>query len=156
MLALIATTAALAATPSHDVPELLARQIDRAHDRGAPRVLLPARIRADVKRLYATGRVRRRSYAMHLGTIRGCSGATACGVAAFYAERRGERLPGGRRVKLARGRIGRFWPMACGASCSKPQIQWRERKVLYTMEAPVKGRRAMKRLADNAIRNGAR
>jgi hypothetical protein len=63
-------------------------------------------------------------------------------------------------VALSNGRTGWFTPTGCGASCSAPQIQWRERGKLYTIQARVgtqsTERRELIRLANSAIINGPR
>ena len=55
------------------------------------------------------------------------------------------------------GRAGRYHRSRCGANCSFPRIEWRERKTLYTIEyKESSGRRNMVRLANSAIRKGPR
>ena len=87
-----------------------------------------------------------------------CHTATACFVAEFAARRGG--TPGGdQAVRLARGRSGFFTPRSCGASCSPPSIEWRERGAVYRIQAKVaerRVRRSLVRLANSAIRRGPR
>jgi hypothetical protein len=48
--------------------------------------------------------------------------------------------------------------LSCGASCSPPSIEWRERGATYRIQAKVLGseRRAPAKLANSAIRRGPR
>ena len=164
LLALLVLVSCVAAAPApaattHDVPQLLRKQIDRARTRSGVRVLVPSRITTSFQRLYPDGTATDGRYSLGLGAVRRCNQATACFVAAFLAER-GGKLAGGRRVELARGRVGRFTPLSCGASCAAPQVAWREHGVLYTVQAKIGTRRTERRrlvtLADSAIRHGAR
>ena len=143
-----------------DVPHVLRDQIDRANDRAMVRVLLPGRISTEFDRLYPGARIRAGSYDLNLGSVKGCNEATACFVAAFLGERTKTRAVGPKRVSLARGRVGRFTPTSCGASCAAPQVQWREKGVLYTFQAKIgtkdTERKRLVALADSAIRAGAR
>jgi hypothetical protein len=69
----------------------------------------------------------------------------------------GRAAPFGRTaVRLANGRRGRFTPLSCGASCSPPQIQWRERGATYAIQADVGTPRTLVRMANEAIRSGPR
>jgi hypothetical protein len=45
--------------------------------------------------------------------------------------------------------------LTCGASCSPPSIEWRERGATFSIQAKVRGRRLVE-MANSAIRNGAR
>jgi hypothetical protein len=143
-----------------DVPHVLSDQIDRANDRALVRVLLPGRVRVPFDRVYPGATIRSGFYDLNLGAVRGCHEATACFVAAFLGERGKTRPFGPRRVPLARGRVGRFTPTSCGASCAAPQVQWREKGVLYTIQAKIgtkdTERRRLVALANSAIRAGAR
>jgi hypothetical protein len=95
-----------------------------------------------------------------VAAIPNCGGATACFIASFQAHRGGARPFGARRVRLARGRTGRFTPLSCGASCAPPRIEWRERGATYSIQANVGTRRTERRIlvrmANSAIRNGPR
>jgi hypothetical protein len=55
---------------------------------------------------------------------------------------------------LAKGLRGRFSPTSCGASCTKPEIQWYQNGVTYTIQLAVREpeRTALVRLANAAIR----
>jgi hypothetical protein len=143
-----------------DVPHVLHDQIARANRRAEVRVLLPSKIRTPFDRLYPGATIRPGSYDLNLGSVKGCHEATACFVASFLGEHGTAKPFGPRRVPLARGRVGRFTPTSCGASCAAPQVQWREKGVLYTIQARIgtKGseRRRLVALADSAIRAGAR
>jgi hypothetical protein len=151
--------AATAADTTVDVPRLLRTWIARARSRSHLRVLVPSRLTTEFDRLYPEGSARRDHYELALGAVRGCHQATACFVAAFLA-RRGGQPAGPQRVQLAKGRIGRFTPLSCGASCAAPQVEWRERGVVYTIQAKIgtrdTERRLLVALANSAIRHGAR
>ena len=94
-----------------------------------------------------------------LGAARDCHSATACFVAEFRG-RQGGKASGKRKVKLAHGRTGWFHPTRCGASCASPGIEWEQGGVLYELEAKLgtkrTERRILTRLANSAIRSGAR
>jgi hypothetical protein len=143
-----------------DVPHVLKDEIARANSRAEVRVLLPGSIRTPFKRLYPGASIRSGFYDLNLGAVKNCNEATACFVAAFIGERTKSRAVGPKRVSLARGRVGRFTPLSCGASCAAPQVQWREKGVLYTFQAKIGTRDTEKRrlvaLANSAIRAGAR
>jgi hypothetical protein len=143
-----------------DVPQVLHDQIARANDRAEVRVLLPGSLRTEFHRLYPGATVRSGFYDLNLGSVKHCREATACFVAAFLGERGKTKPFGPKRVPLARGRVGRFTPTSCGASCAAPQVQWREKGVLYTIQAKIGTEGTEKRrlvaLANSAIRAGAR
>jgi hypothetical protein len=142
-----------------DVLDVLGKRVAKARKASGVRVLLPSRLTADAAHVYPGGRWRKGHYELELGAVRNCRQATACFVAVFLADE-GARLVSGKRVALARGRRGWFTGTRCGASCAAPQVQWREKGVLYTLQA--KGakrseeRDALIRLANSAIRHGAR
>jgi hypothetical protein len=157
--AVLAAPAAAQTITRLDVPAALTRQIDRIDARGHGPVLLPSRLPSEQPRLYASGGSSRRGYDLELAAVPHCGGANACFVATFTARRGGEPL-GRTRVRLADGRRGWFTPTGCGASCAPPQIQWRERGHVYTIQARVGDhrteRREILRLANSAIINGPR
>jgi hypothetical protein len=165
VLALAAALAAILAVPANaqvrrvDLPALLQTQIDKVHARSHAPVLLPSRMPTDEAQLYPTGGANRRGYDFELASAPDCGGANACFVAMFTAERGGDPF-GRRRVRLSNGRRGYFTPLSCGASCSPPQIQWRERGYLYTIQANVgtraTERRELVRMANSAIIRGPR
>ena len=142
-----------------DVPEALSAQVDRINDRTNHPVLLPSRLPSEQATLYPSGGRSRGGYDLELAAAADCGGANACFVATFTARRGGEAL-GRTRVRLSNGRRGWFTPTGCGASCSPPQIQWRERGYTYTIQARVgteaTERREIVRLANSAIINGPR
>jgi hypothetical protein len=153
VLVALAITAALHTT---DVPKTFGDRIDKAEARSGLRVLLPSTLRTEFTKLYPEGSSSDSGYSLELGAAKGCHGATACFVAAFFGQA-GARVGPGKTVDLARGRVGRYLPSACGASCSAPQIAWKEHGAVYTLQVKgVGGRRALVRLANSAIRNGAR
>jgi hypothetical protein len=154
-----AGTAAAQTVTRVDVPEALSAQVDRINDRTDHPVLLPSRLPSEQATLFPSGGRSRGGYDLELAAARDCGGANACFVATFAA-RRGGSAAGRTPVRLSNGRRGRFTPTACGASCSPPRIQWRERGRVYTIQARVgtesTERREMVRLANSAIINGPR
>src|SRR5215212_9195457 len=155
-LALLAVLAPAAggATRSIDLPQLFATQLDRAHAQTDVPILLPQTMRSDFRRHFPEGRARPSAWRFDIGAARNCNQATACFVAEFRAVR--GRSPSARRtVRLARGRTGYYQPLACGASCSPPSVEWRERHALYSIQAKVT-KSELVRMANSAIRNGPR
>ena len=122
-------------------------------------VLLPQRYRSDAERNVPSGTGRKRGYTLSIASMRGCGGATACFVADFSAQR-GEEPHYTDEVRLTGGRTGYFKPLTCGASCSPPAIEWVEDGVLYWIQAHAgterQERKRLKRMANSAIRHGAR
>ena len=157
--AVLAAPAAAQVVTRIDVPATLRAQVDRINARSNHPVLLPSRLPSEQAQLYPAGGRSRGGYDLSLAAIPDCGGANACFVAAFTAQRGGEPL-GRSRVRLSNGRRGWFTPTGCGASCSPPQVQWRERGYVYTIQARVgtqqTERREIVRLANSAIINGPR
>ena len=60
-----------------------------------------------------------------------------------------------RKATLANGRKGRFNPLSCGGSCSPPSVTWKERGVVYEIQADTTRARLV-RMANDAIRRGPR
>src|SRR3954462_4581405 len=155
-LALVAVFAPAAggATRSIDLPQLFPTQLDRAHAQTEVPILLPQTMRSDFRRHFPEGRAQPGAWRFDIGAARDCNQATACFVAEFTALR-GGRPRGRRTVRLARGRTGHYRPLSCGASCSPPSVEWRERHARYSIQAKVT-KRELLRMADSAIRNGPR
>jgi hypothetical protein len=158
MLRFLALSAALAA-PTVDLPELFADELPRITARTSVPVLLPQAMPDEFDDYFPSGFGRERRWGLQLGAAEGCGGATACFIATFSG-RKGGTPSGPRRVRLARGRTGRFKPLSCGASCSPPSIEWKERGATFSIQAKVgtqeTERRILKRMANSAIRNGPR
>jgi hypothetical protein len=154
MLRILALSAALAA-PTVDLPELFADDLERIGPRTGVPILLPQTMRDDFDEYFPTGFGREKRWGLQIGAAPNCGGATACFVADFQGSRRGRPF-GSRTLALARGRVGHFKPLSCGASCSPPAISWRERGATYSIQAKVPGRRALVKMANSAIRHGAR
>jgi hypothetical protein len=158
MLRILALSAALAA-PTVDLPQLFADELPRITARTDVAVLLPQSMPDEFDEYFATGFGRTRHWGLQLGAAPGCGGATACFVASFSGRKGGTPF-GHRKVKLARGRVGRFKPLTCGGSCSPPSIEWKERGATYSIQAKVATQatelRVFKRMANSAIRNGPR
>ena len=158
MLRILALSAAFAA-PTVDLPELFESELARIDPKTSVPILLPQTMPDEFEEYFPTGFGRERRWGLQLGAAEGCGGATACFIASFSG-RTGGKPFGERRVKLARGRIGRFQPLSCGASCSPPAIEWKERGATYSISAEVATEatevRVFKRMANSAIRNGPR
>ena len=158
LFALVPVTAASAASYAFDVPALVRKPLIAVKKATDIPVLLPSRMTTEHRRLFSSGTGRANRYEFEIGAVRNCHSATACFVADFQARRGG--TPTGRKVKLARGTTGYFHPTSCGASCASPGMEWVEDGVWYSIEAKLgtkrSERRILTRLADSAIRNGAR
>jgi hypothetical protein len=141
------------------LPGLLSPTLDEVRPKTSLPILLPDRITTEFDELHASGKGSRNRYAFDLGAVPDCGGATACFAASFSA-RKGGKPRGPRTATLIRGRKGRFTPLRCGASCSPPSISWKERGVVYTIQARVGTQRTERRLliklANEAIRRGPR
>ena len=158
VLALLLAVPATAAARSADVPGRLGERVDKAREASGIRVLLPDRLTVLFDgRLFPGGSWREGAYELSLHAARGCNGANVCFVADFLG-RDGGRPAGDRAVDLAKGRVGRFSRSRCAASCGPAVIEWRERGATYAIEVKGLGheRRALKRMANQAIRAGAR
>jgi hypothetical protein len=153
-LLLLAAAAPAAGARTIDVPKRFATQLGRAHAQTQVPILLPQKMTADFRRFFAEGRATASAWRFDLGAVRRCNQATACFIAQFKGVHDGH--PSAKRtIRLNRGRTGYYRPLACGASCSPPSIEWRERHTLYSIQAKV-GKRELIRLANSAIRNGPR
>jgi hypothetical protein len=159
LVALLAPATASAATYTYEVPELVEKPLIAVKKATNIPVLLPSFLRTEHRRLFSEGTGRARRYEFDIGAVRNCGTATACHVASFRA-RRGAKRSNTRKVDLIRGRTGYFRPLRCGASCAAPSLEWRQGGVLYTIEGKLgtkrTDRRILRRLANSAIRNGAR
>jgi hypothetical protein len=156
---LILASPAPAATRAVDLPRLFAQQLEVARAQTTLPILLPQTLRSSFRRHFPEGRADADAWRFDIGAVRRCRTATACFIAEFRGVR-GRRPSNPRTVKLARGRTGYFQPLRCGASCAPPSVQWRQHGALYTIEAKVGSRRTERRelvrMANSAIRNGAR
>jgi hypothetical protein len=148
------------ATVQVDLPALFADDLQRVAARTDVPVLLPERMPSDFDQHVPSGFAGPRQWGLQIASRPGCGGAGACFVASFSGHRGGPRPFGRRTVRLANGRTGHFTPLSCGASCSPPQIQWRERGATYSIQADVGTRRTERRIlvrmANEAIRAGPR
>ena len=164
VLVLVASfaAAAVAEAATYRIPRVLRDDLKRVGPRTDVPIRVPFRMGLDYgKGVYGDGGLTRTGYEFTIGAIPDCGNATVCFLASFRGERGGE--PAFRRtVTLARGITGHYKPLTCGASCSPPMIQWRQRGVLYSIQAKpeVSGRarqkRAMRRAANSAIRSDPR
>jgi hypothetical protein len=160
LVAALAVPAAAATTTNVDVPKRFAKALPKVKAKTVVPVLLPQTMPYDGSgRLYTSSAARSRGWRLDLAAAPGCHQATACFVAEFSA-RRGGSVAGGRTVVLRGGRTGHFRPLSCGASCSPPSIAWRQHGAAYAIQAKVGGaqteKRILVRMADEAIRHGAR
>jgi hypothetical protein len=158
LVALCAPATASAATYIYDVPNLVERPLKAVKKATSIDVLLPSQFTSDRPKLYSEGRGRGGTYRFDIGAVRRCGGANACFIASFRARRGG--TPSNPRKVALRDRRGYFQPLRCGASCAPPSIQWVKKGVLYTIEGKFgtkqTERRVLVRLANSAIRRGAR
>lgn len=153
----IAAALVLAATPTISLDKVLAKPTTKVRSQTKLSILLPKSFPTNdtAIKLYAKGDGSRDRYTFRLTTTRSCE-ANYCFAAAFHAERGAAKLPGGTRVKLAKGRKGTYWKLSCGASCAPAVISWTERGATYAIEAMVKGSAGMKAMANEAIKRGPR
>ena len=145
-----------------DVETVAQRVLNRITAASDVPVYLPTSItiRGNGRRAFASGGAQATpdGWSIELGYTRGCGGANACSMASFYAERGGQAF-GSRRVPLARGVVGRFQPLSCGASCSPASISFVLDGVAYSysVKDPAgRVRPALITLANQAIRYGPR
>ncbi|HWK25910.1 MAG TPA: hypothetical protein VNS09_05065 [Solirubrobacter sp.] len=153
----IAAALALAATATVNLDKVLAKPTTKVRSQTKLSILLPKSMPlADAStKLYGSGSGSRDGYTFRLTTTRTCE-ANYCFAASFRAERGTQKLPGGTRIQLAKGRKGTYWKLSCGASCAPAVLTWTERGATYTIEAMVTERAGMKAMADAAIKRGPR
>lgn len=163
-LALIAALAAVAVAEAalYDVAEVLRDDIRRVAPKTDVPIRVPTRIGLDFdESVFGEGSGTKHAYEFSVGAVDDCGNATACFLAGFTGEKGGA-YAFRRRVTLARGIVGRYKAITCGASCSPATIEWKQRGYLYRLQAKpaVSGqdnqRRAMKRAANSAIRSTPR
>ena len=125
-------------------------------------IRLPASMNLDYSRAaFGDGARTARGYEFSIAAIADCGNATACFLANFTGQQGGS-YAFRRRVQLARGIVGRYKPLTCGASCSPPTIEWKQAGFLYRVQAKLavagraRQRRAMVRAANSAIRSRPR
>ena len=159
LFALLLPASASAAPFVYDVPELVDKPLKAVKKVTSLPVLLPSRLTSEHRKLYSQGRGRANRYQFTLGAVRGCGTSTACYVAGFSA-RRGGKAGSGRKVTLAKGLKGVFAKSRCGASCGPASLAWVQGGVLYEVDGKLgtqrTERKILTRLANSAIRNGAR
>ena len=151
------SAAAVAHADVYDVERVLRDEVRRVAPRTDVPIRLPARMNLDYGRsAWGDGDATGRGYSFTIATIRDCGNASACFLAQFTGEEGGS-FAFRRRVDLARGIVGRYKPLTCGASCSPPTVEWRQRGHLYRIQAKLgvagraRQRRAMVRAANSAI-----
>jgi hypothetical protein len=149
---------AFAASTTVNVPKKFAKLIPKVSKKSGLDVLLPDTVKSYAKRNYPTGSATRKRYDLVLGAGPECNGANVC-LVAFFSGERGGKPSYKRTVQLTGGVTGYFKPLTCGASCSPPLVQWVQDGALYEIQfkGPAKNeKRTMVRLANSAIRGGAR
>jgi hypothetical protein len=148
---------ALGASSVVNVPDKFGQKVVLVRSDAFMEIRLPETLRAPVRsaRVHAAVETSEDGrYRLSLGVGRGCHEATACFVASFRGTRDAT-LTARRKVDLINDIEGRFDPIRCGASCGPARIQWVENGNRYTIL--YKGnRRQLRRLANSAIRGGAR
>ena len=153
---------AVAQAASYSIPRVLRDDLRRVAPRTDVPIRIPTRMNLDYgRRVHGDGARTASGYELTIAAIPDCGNATVCFLANFQGERGGK--PAFRRtVRLARGIIGYWKPTTCGASCSPPMIQWKQRGVLYSIQAKLgvagnrRERRALRRAANSAIRSRPR
>ena len=164
ILALLALAALPVAADAaiYDIDRVLRDDLRRVAPRTDVPIRLPASMNLDYSRAaFGDGGRTARGYDFTIATIADCGNATACFLANFTGEQGGT-FAFRRRVRLAGGRIGRYKPLTCGASCSPPTIEWKQAGYLYRVQAKLavagraRQRRAMVRAANSAIRSTPR
>jgi hypothetical protein len=159
LFALLLPATASAASYVYDVPHLVGKPLKAVKNATRIPVLLPSRLTTEHRKLYSQGKGRANRYEFTVGAVRGCGTSTVCYVAGFRA-RRGGTMGSGRKVALATGLRGVFQRSRCGASCGPASLEWVQDGVLYEVEGKLgtqrSERKILKRLANSAIRNGAR
>ncbi|HEV2813083.1 MAG TPA: hypothetical protein VGW10_07525 [Solirubrobacteraceae bacterium] len=158
LIALFAS-AATAEAKTYDVDDVLGDDIARVAPLTDVPIRLPARISLGYDdAVFGDGGLERPDgYSFTLAAAPDCGNATACFLAQFSGQENGS-FAFRRRVRLARGIVGRYKPTTCGASCSPPMIEWKQRGRYYSLQAKVAGpeRRLMVRAANSAIRSTPR
>jgi hypothetical protein len=159
LVALVPAAAPGARLRQVDLPRLFAADLAEVKATSGVPVLVPQFLPSRARRHVPSTSAEPGSYALALGAVRNCGGATACFIASFEAER-GARPDFRRTVELTGGRTGYFKPLSCGASCSPPVVQFVEGGVLYTIAANVgtkaTERKLLVRMANSAIKRGPR
>jgi hypothetical protein len=157
--ALLLLLPAAAPARTMDLPTLFQDVLPEVKEKTEVPVLLPQRYPSGSEDHFPSGDGRRRGYTLSVAAVRDCDGATACFLGTFGAQR-GEDPHYMRKIRLAGGRTGYFRPLTCGASCSPPAIEWVEHDVLYWIQAHAgtkrQERKRLRRMANSAIRHGAR
>ncbi|MGP0053886.1 MAG: hypothetical protein ACLPZR_34310 [Solirubrobacteraceae bacterium] len=124
---------------------------------GTPPVLLPSSLPLGLKVVYPEGGPTHSGYDISLGAVRNCGDADACFVADFIATRGGTLF--GKQVKVRGASKAAYHGLACGASCSPPQIEFVVHGTVYTFQANLTTRDDRTTLVDaaqQAISAGAR
>jgi hypothetical protein len=157
----VAVPALAASSAKVDVPHKFRKLIPKVKEKSGLPVLLPQKIwpaGVSPSKVYPSGTATEHGYFLELDFAKGCNGANACFLASFSGDRDGK-FSFKRKVKLSHGIVGRWRPIACGASCAPAFIQWKEFGVLYEIENKAVGKnqkRWMQKLANSAIQHGPR
>lgn len=119
------------------VLRLLRPQVTLATARGHA-VLLPRRIRPGLRPVHGEGVSTASGYTFTIAAGPSsfvCGQANACTILTFDAQPTQPLV--GTRVPLAKGRVGAYIPMHCGASCADPSLSWNERGMTYTISGAI-------------------
>jgi hypothetical protein len=161
-LALLAGSVATAEAALFEIPRVLREDLRRVAPKTDVPIRLPATMRLDFPDpVFGAGGGTKSRYDFSINATDDCGGANACFLASFTGQKGGS-YAFAKRVSLANGITGRYKPLSCGASCSPPTIEWKQRGHLYRLQAKLavsgrtKQRRAMVRAANSAIRSAPR
>jgi hypothetical protein len=148
---------ALAAGNRVNVPRKFKSVLPDVKQKSGIAVRLPSHMNVGIKAKRVVGKVvtaKPGRYELDLGVGKDCNGSNACAVAFFFGTK-GAKKTNPVKVKLARGIKGRFRRGTCGASCAPDSIEWKQKRVLYEIQARGSKPR-LRRLANQAIKAGPR
>ena len=157
LAAAVAAAPALAAGNRINVPKKFAKVLPTVKQKSGIAVRLPSHVNVGIKASRVRGNVvtaRTGRYELDLGVGKNCNGANACSIAYFLADK-GAKKTYKKKIHLARGITGRYRSIRCGASCSPPAIQWKQKRVLYEIQLKSSKRKLVKAV-NSAIKAGPR
>ena len=163
LVALAASAPAQAAVTAPPAPALRVVATKLADLTRAP-LVLPSILPLDYDgRVYSVATTGARAWSIELAATRGCGGANACTLGSLKATRSARPLGSGDglRVGLINGRVGRYQPLSCGASCSPPSIMFRFGAYIVDYQLKIAAgqkqeRATMIAIANSALRAGPR
>jgi hypothetical protein len=157
LVAAVVAAPALAAGNRINVPKKFAKVLPKVRDKSGIAVRLPSHVNVGIKARRVHGNVvtaQTGRYELDLGVGKNCNGANVCAIAYFFAEK-GAKKTYKRKIGLAHGITGRYRRSMCGASCSPPAIQWKQKQVLYEIQLKSTKHRLV-RAVNSAIKAGPR